>query len=472
MIKTGWWVLLLSVALSAESCSKNNQVREEAPTADTYLEAYVYGFPMILVYQAMYQFNVDETSPQYKAPFNQIWSESQVFTPNDTAIATPNLDTPYSLAEVDLRAEPIVFCVPNVEKGRYYSVQLTDMYSFNYGYAGSRSTGNGSGCYMIAGPGWNGENPAGIKKTFRSETRFGLVTFRTQLFNRADIGEVEKIQAGYSVRGLSAFLHQAAPPQPATPDFPVFTKDALGLDFPKYLNFLLQFCPPVSEETALRAQFAAVGIEAGKPFDLGQLSEAQKTELERGVKQGYEAIARQRGNIGEEVNGWTVGAAFGDRIFYHGRYLLRAAAALAGIYGNSAQEAIYMWARKGGDRNPLDGSKHSYTLTFAAGQFPPVNGFWSLTLYDGSSQLVVANPIDRYLINSRMLPAIRKNKDGSLTMYIQRDPPSADKRSNWLPAPNGPFYTVMRLYWLRESAPSILPVGSGTWNPPAVEVAQ
>jgi hypothetical protein len=185
----------------------------------------------------------------------------------------------------------------------------------------------------------------------------------------------------------------------------------------------------------------------------------------------YEAIAKQRENIGEDINGWRVGAAFGDRAFYHGRYLLRAAAALEGIYGTSAEEAIFIWARRGGDGNPLEGSTHTYTLTFAAGQLPPVNGFWSLTVYDGRSGLLVANSINRYLINARMLRGMRKNKDGSITIYLQKDVPSDERMSNWLPVPDGPFYKVMRLYWPKHFPPSIVPAGSGTWNPPVIQVA-
>jgi hypothetical protein len=136
-------------------------------------EAYVYGFPLIAAYKAMYEFNVDKSSSQYRAPFNEIWNDSKTFTPKDTAIVTPNADTPYSMVQADLRAEPIVLCVPEVDKGRYYSVMLADLYSFNYGYIGSRATGNGPGCYLVAGPRWSGETPAGIAKVFRSETDCG-----------------------------------------------------------------------------------------------------------------------------------------------------------------------------------------------------------------------------------------------------------------------------------------------------------
>ena len=147
----------------------------------------------------------------------------------------------------------------------------------------------------------------------------------------------------------------------------------------------------------------------------------------------------------------------------------RAAAARGGIYGNDPEEATYPITRSDSESNALDGSEHAYTLTFAAGQFPPVNAFWSITMYDSKAQLLVENPIGRYLINSPMLPSLKNNPDGSLTIYIQNKSPGADRQSNWLPAPNGPIYLVMRLYWPRTTAPSILPPGAGSWKPPGVK---
>jgi hypothetical protein len=465
-------VATLMGTLAVVSCStQQGPVREAISHKDDYQQAYIYGFPMLMNYGVMYEYFVDKNSGQYKAPFNQIYNEARVFTPKDTAIITPNSDTPYSFVGADLRAEPIVLCVPKIEKTRYYDVQLVDMYTFNYGYIGSRATGNDAGCYMIAGPNWKGATPTGIKKVFHSETQFGLIGYRTQLFGPKDMPNVVKIQSGYKVQPLSAFLHQPAPPAAPAIDFPPFTKDDMKLPFPKYLNFVLQFCPPVEEEKALRAKFATIGIEAGKPFDLAKLSEAEKAEEALGVKEGYDAIVKQKDEIGKNINGWLVGSALGDRAFFNGNWLLRAAAALAGIYGNSAEEAVYPLAKNDASGNPLDGSKHNYTLTFAAGQYPPVNAFWSVTMYDGKTQLLIENPINRYLINSPMLPAMKKNPDGSLTMYIQKDAPSADKKANWLPAPNGPIYLVMRLYWPKTEPPSILPPGDGTWKPPAILAA-
>jgi hypothetical protein len=435
---------------------------------DTIKEAYIYGFPMLMNYGVMHAYFIDKNSGQYKAPFNTIYNEARVFTYKDTAIVTPNSDTPYSFVGMDLRAEPLVLCVPAIEKKRYYDVQLVDMYTFNYGYIGSRATGNDAGCFAIAGPDWKGDTPAGIKKLFRSETQFGLIGIRTQLFSPSDMPNVEKIQAGYKVQPLSQFLKQPAPPAGPAIDWPPFTRDDMKQPFAKYLNFVLQFCPPVEEEKALRAKFATVGIAAGKPFDFDKLSDVHKAEFLLAIKEGYDAIEHKRNNFGKDVNGWLIGSVLGDRAFFNGDWLLRAAGALAGIYGNSAEEAVYPLAKHDASGEPLDGSKAKYTLTFAKDQYPPVNAFWSVTMYDGKTQLLIENPINRYLINSPMLPQLKKNADGSLTLYIQKDSPGRALESNWLPSPDGPIYLVMRLYWPKTEPPSVLPPGDGTWKPPAI----
>ena len=430
-------------------------------------EAYIYGFPMIMNYGTMYEYSIDRSSSQYKAPFNRIYNTARVYTPEDTVVITPNSDTPYSFAGMDLRAEPIVLCVPEVEKGRYYSVQLVDMYTYNIGYIGSRATGSGAGCYMVTGPGWKGEAPADIAKTFPVETDFAFAVYRTQLFNPGDMDNVKKVQAGYKVYTLSEFTKKPAPPAPPEIDFPKFTKkEALETDPFGYLNFLLQFCPPVLQEKALRAVFAEIGIEPGKPFEPDKLSVEDRAAIELGIKEGYDRIEKKRLTLGKDVNGWRVMSAFGDRKFYKGNWTLRAAAALAGIYGNDAVEAMYPIAFTDGAGAKLDGSKYSYTITFPSGELPPVNAFWSVTMYDGKTQLLVANPINRYLINSPMLPDLRKNPDGSLTLYVQKDSPGAERGSNWLPAPDGPFYLVLRLYWPKEEALD------GKWSPPAVTLVK
>ena len=243
-------------------------------------------------------------------------------------------------------------------------------------------------------------------------------------------------------------------------------------NFFQYLDFALQFAPPGPEEKDIRAKLARIGIGPGKTFDFKDLSLEHKVEVGLGMKDG-EAKIDQYLLTGEKViNGWRVGSYFGDRAFFNGNWLLRAAGAKAGIYGNDAIEATYPITKTLANGDELDGSKRNYTLTFANGQYPPVNAFWSVTMYDGKTQLLISNPINRFLVNSPMLPTLKKNADGSLTLYIQKDSPGADRESNWLPAPNGPIYLAMRLYWPKTEAPSILPPGSGTWQPPAILVAK
>jgi hypothetical protein len=186
------------------------------------------------------------------------------------------------------------------------------------------------------------------------------------------------------------------------------------------------------------------------------------------MQAGQAKVVEGVATAGSNINGWRVSAMLGDASFFNGDWLLRAVGAQAGIYGNSAVEATYPITRTDADGQPLDGSKNNYTLTFAAGETPPVNAFWSVTMYDGKTQLLIQNPINRYLINSPMVPTLTKGADGSVTLYIQNKSPGADKEANWLPAPNGPIYLVMRLYWPKDTPPSILPVGQGTWRPPGI----
>lgn len=431
-------------------------------------EGFIYGLPIVMNYAVNYEFWVDKSSSQYKCPFNQIYNERRVFTYRDTAVVTPNSDTPYSFAGVDLRAEPYVITVPAVEKSRYYSVQLIDWNTFNFGYIGSRATANDPGDYMVAGPSWKGETPAGIRKAFNSTTQFAIALFRTQLFGAEDMPNVEKIQAGYRIQPLSAYLRQPAPPAAPAVDWPPCNTELAKKNFFEYLDFALQFAPPGPEEKDIRAKLSRIGIGPGKAFSFKDLSLEHKAEIALGMLEGEKKIDEKVATVGKKINGWTVASAFGDRLYFNGDWLLRAAAAKAGIYGNDADEAMYPMARQDGRGEPLDGSKHNYTLTFRADQYPPVNAFWSITMYDGKTQLLIENPIDRYLINSPMVPSLKKNADGSLTLYIQKNPPGKDKESNWLPAPNGPIYMVMRLYWPKTEPPSILPPGSGTWKPPAI----
>jgi hypothetical protein len=434
-------------------------------------EGFIYGLPLVMYYTSSYELFVDRTSSQFKAPTGTLTNEARVFTYKDTAVITPNSDTPYSMMQVDLRAEPTVISVPEVPKPRYYSVQLTDANTFNYGYIGSRTTGTAPGDYMIVGPDWKGETPSHIKQIFHSTTPFSAVIFRTQLLNAADMPNVTKIQAGYKVQPLSAFLKQPAPPAPPAINYFKANAEIAKTQFWQVLDFALQYAPPGPEEAGIRAKLASIGIGAGKQFDMKDLSVEHKATVLLGMKTGEDQVDKYIASGGAVVNGWNIGSFFGDRAFYNGDWLKRAAAAKGGIFGNSAVEAMYPLTRVTGNSEVMDGSKHNYTLTFAKGHLPPVNAFWSVTMYDGKTQFLIENPISRYLINSPMLPTMKTNPDGSLTMYIQKDSPGKDKEANWLPAPNGPIYLVMRLYWPKEAPTSILPPGKGTWQPPAITAA-
>jgi hypothetical protein len=481
------WAVLAAAAALITGCGKKDDAISQAEKkdvaqgvpapsiADTKAiarEGFVWGLPLVMNYAVMNEFAIDTTSSQFKAPLNEIKNEHRVSTYEDTAVITPNSDTPYSILWGDMRAEPLVVSVPAVPRSRYYSVQLIDGNTYNFGYIGSRATGSEAGSYLIVGPDWKGEMPAGIKKVYASTTPFALILFRTQLFNAADMPNVQKIQAGYKVQPLSAFLKQPAPPAPPKIDFVPATTAGIKANFFEYLSAALEFVPPSPETTEIRARLASIGVGPGKTFEFKDLSLEHKAAVLLGMKDGDDQVDKFLASGNKNINGWNVGAFFGDSQFFKGDWLMRAAAAKGGLYGNDAAEAMYPYTRTDASGETLDGSKHNYTITFPVGQLPPVNAFWSVTMYDGKSQFLIKNPINRYLINSPMLPAMKKNSDGSLTLYIQKDSPGKGKEANWLPAPNDTIYLVMRLYWPKDTPPSILPAGSGTWKPPGIETAK
>jgi hypothetical protein len=427
-------------------------------------QAYIYGFPIVDEYLTMYAFSIDKGNPQYKGPFNSILNFARVFTSEDTAFVTPNSDTPYTFLGLDLRAEPVVITIPPMEKDRYFVFQMLDLYTFNFDYIGTRTTGNGGGNFLVVGPGWKGTAPKGITKVIHAETELVSVVGRTQLFNPADLDNVKKIQSEYKVQTLSAFLGKAAPPAAATPDWvkPVLPSEMkTSLDFFNVLNFVLQFCPAPPSEKAFRAKFAEIGIIPGKPFDVAALSPEKKTAFQEGMADGQKEIDARRAATNGKMDD-----LFGTRAFLKNDYVARATGAQMGIGANSKEEAQYPIYEKDSNGQPLDGSKGKYTLHFAKGEFPPVNAFWSLTMYNLPEQLLVKNPINRYLINSPMLPNLKLDADGGLTIYIQTDSPGKDKEANWLPAPNGPFMLAMRYYLPK---PALL---DGQWKSPSVHAVK
>ena len=430
-------------------------------------EATIYGFPLVDNYRVQYSYFVDRGGDQFKAPWNTLVNNARVYTPADTAIQTPNSDTPYSFIGADLRAEPLVFSVPAIGKDRYYSLQFIDMYTFNFAYVGSRATGDDAGAYLLAGPGWHGETPPGVKAVIRSETEFAFVIYRTQLFGPDDIDNVKKIQAGYKVQPLSQFLGKPAPPAPPAVDFikPLSPEaERTSPEFFNILNFVLGFCPPNPAETEIMARFAKLGIGPHGTFDAKALSPEMLKAVEDGMADAWAEFKTYK-ETELDTGKRTSADAFGTREFLHGDYLARFSGAVLGIYGNSKDEAIYPVYFVDSAKKPLSGANR-YELRFAPGDLPPVNAFWSLTLYELPSSLLSANPLNRYLINSAMLPSLKRDDDGGVTLAIQHADPGADGQANWLPAPAGPFFLAMRLYWPKADALN------GKWiAPPLVRVS-
>ena len=429
-------------------------------------EAYIYGFPMVDSYRIQYSYFVNKQDPEYKGGWNEIHSTARVYTPEDKAVQTPNSDTPYSMLGADLRTEPLVLTVPPIEQDRYYSLQFVDGYTYNMAYVGSRTTGNGGGKYLLAGPDWNGNKPDGINEVIRSDTDLTMVIYRTQLFGPSGIDRVKEIQAGYLVQPLSAYLKQpppaAAPPidfvPPLTPE-----QERTSPRFFEILNFALRFAPTLPAEKDVRDRFETIGVGPSGDFDADKLSPEMRQAIEGGMADAWAELDKLKK---DKVDTGEVGSAqfFGTAEDLKGNYLYRMAGAAFGIYGNTAAEALYPGLLNDSSGAPLTGA-NNYTVRFAPGQLPPVNAFWSLTMYELPQSLLVDNPMNRYLINSEMLPSLLRDPDGGYTFYIQNESPGIDKEANWLPAPKGPFQMVLRLYWPKPDALN------GVWKAPqAVKV--
>ena len=419
-------------------------------------EAYIWAYPMVENYQSIYSLAINPKSPNYKGPINQINHVARLFKPSDTAIITPNSDTPYSYLIMDLRSEPLVVTMPAIGEDRYYSLQLVDLYTHNVDFLGTRNDGNGGGDFLVAGPDWQGATPAGIKRTVHMETQLAFSQFRTQLFGPDDLDNVKQIQAGYEVQPLSVFLGKeplSAPPI----DFPPITRETLDEGFFQYVNFLLQFCPTHSSEKALRSRLMEIGVQAGAEFPRKEAPQ----ELLNAMRKGQESAITEIDETGAKKT--SSAGMFGNRKELDNDYLKRAISARFGIYGLSDAEALYPVYLMDTDGKPLNGADEKYTLRFPEGQFPPAKAFWSVTMYDGKTRLLVENPLNRYLINSLDLKTLKKDDDGGTTLYLQHQSPGKDKEPNWLPAPNGPMFVVMRIY-LPESS-----VLEGKWQVPAMQ---
>jgi len=404
-------------------------------------------------YKMMFAMAIYEGSPAYEKPFNQFVTISVLRGPEYTAIVRPNNDTFYSGIWLDLRAEPIVLQVPAVQAPRYYAFQLIDLYTHNFDYIGSRTTGYEAGAYLIAGPGWDGEKPEQINKIIRCESNFMSALARTQVFSADDVDNVKAIQGQYKATPLSEYLGTEAPPAPSAADFPIWNPEQVkSAGFIGYLNFLLGQLKPHPSEAELFERFAKIGIGPGLAFDPSTVDPKTLVAIEAGIASAAAKIEQAKKTLGERKDGWMlISGAFGTREMMQGKYLTRAAAAAFGLWGNNLEEAFYPECSLDADEEALDASKHNYVLHFEADQIPPVKAFWSLSMYKLPEQLFIHNPINRYVISS-ITQGLQYAEDGSLTVYLQHESPGPELESNWLPAPDGPFSLQARLYWPKPEA--------------------
>jgi hypothetical protein len=437
-------------------------------------EAFIYGFPMVVNFKTLNAYVLDRNSPEHKGDFNELVCEARLFTPDDKAIVTPNSDTPYCMGWLDIRNEPIVVSVPEMEPERFFHFQLIDLYTHNYAYLGTLTTGNKAGNYLLVDEAWAGEKPDGIDDVIRSETDVFFVVVRTQLMHETDLENVKRIQGEYQLQALSAYLGNGVPEAVLSNDFPSWNEgDQFSSAAFKYLDAMLGLLEPVAEEKVLMERFAKLGIGTGKGFEIDHFDEEIQIAIQQGAKDGFMAI---ESFIGEYANDPLASAKiFGTRGFLKKSalenygledfYILRAVAAHMGLYGNSGAEAIYPVYLIDSEGNPLDAAKNKYTITFHEGELPPVKAFWSLSMYDAPTQLFIHNSLNRYLLNSSMKDDFVYDENGSLTLYVQKDSPGKALEANWLPAPDGPMYLVLRLYGPEEAALK------GEWlNPPLVNV--
>ncbi|MDX2443747.1 MAG: DUF1254 domain-containing protein, partial [Bacteroidales bacterium] len=411
---------------------------------------------------------------EYKGAFNEKSCDARLYTPVDKAIVTPNSDTHYCMFWVDLSTEPQVISIPEMEDDRFYHFQLIDLYTHNFGYLGTLTTGNKAGKYLIAKKGWKGEKPEGINDILYCETDLFFVIVRTQLMDENDLPNVKALQDAYQLQGLNSYLGKESLKAVKRDNSLVWNDgDEFTAASLKYINYMLNLTSPVESEIEVRNEFAKLGIGTEKGFDITLFDEEIQKAIEEGVKEGIQEMTDFAAV--NSTDPLVTAKIFGSRDFlaksakenYNSDnfYVMRAVAAQLGLYGNSGAEAIYPGYMMEAPGVPYDAAKYNYTLTFKKDELPPVNAFWSLSMYDGITQLFIHNDLNRYLLTSNMLEDFVYNEDGSLILYLQKEAPEDALKPNWLPAPDGPFYSVLRLYGPKEAALK------GEWvNPPLVKI--
>jgi hypothetical protein len=398
-------------------------------------EAYIFNYPLVMYYRTMYLQAIDTQSKSYSGGFGK-WLHLGTSSPKDTDIVSPNNDTPYSYAWVDLRAEPWVLTLPKIEAHRFYTSQWDDLWGFVLDNAGSVEDGNDGVSVLLASPTWKGELPKGVKRVVQGDSEFLGSLTRTQLIDPQDLANVQKIQHEYKLQPLSAYLGETAPkPAPAI-EWKTWKEGVeTTAEFWEYVNFLLPLTTPNPQDKPVLDRMAKIGLGANvaKP----------SAEIQAAMQQGMNDALAELKKASEHITDPSL--FFRSRKDTDKDYFDRALGVLVGIFGNVKKVSVYFATAKDDQGELLDGSKHNYTLTFAADNIPPAKNFWSYTMYKLPQRWLVDNPINRYSIGSAT-PGLEKAADGSITLYFQAKSPGKDKESNWLPTPEGPFWPILRTY--------------------------
>lgn len=436
----------------------------QAAALEAGVEAVVYGLPLVLMDITRAKATNVAAPGAFDAPLNQFVHVRAFPDASFKDVVRANVDTLYSSAWLDLAAEPMVLSVPDTG-GRYYLMPMLDAWTDVFASPGKRTTGTAAGHFAITGPGWKGTLPQGVQR-IESPTSMVWIIGRTQTDGPADCAAVHAIQDGYGLTPLSSFGKPYAPPAgEVDPSVDMKTPPVVQLermksaDFFARLALLLETNPPPAAEAPILAKLARIGVVPGKPFDASMLDPEVAKGLERALEVALQKLKAAASETGAPVNGWRVPPmVLGN---FGSDYGARAVVALVGLGANLPQDAVYPSAFTDGDGRPLVGSQR-YVLRFEAGTTPPVEAFWSITMYDSDS-FFVANPIGRHSVSSWM--PLRESADGAIEILVQHESPGADLESNWLPAPEGPFNLTLRMYWPKAAAPSIL---DGSWAPPKV----
>ena len=425
-------------------------------------EAYIYFYPLVTMDITRRQMTNREHDEQQGRGLMNTFTHARTFPDADfKGVVCPNFDTLYSSGWVDLTKEPIIISVPDTSD-RYYLLPMMDMWTDVFADPGKRTTGTKAGNFALTLPCWKGNLPKGVER-INSPTPYVWILGRTQTNGPKDYEAVHKVQDGYKMTPLSQWGKKTKPPKAEIdPKIDMKTpplKQVISMSAPEYFQYALEIMkvtPPHLTDQAILSRIKRIGLEPGKSFDFEKADPIVKKALEKAQKEGLKFMNEKSESIARLVNGWKMST---DTIGVYGNsYLKRAIVAMKGLAANPPEDSIYPSSNVSGEGNPYDG-KNKYLLHFDKTEMPPVNAFWSVTLYDKDG-FPVANSINRFAVGDR--DVLKFNTDGSLDIYIQNDKPSPDKESNWLPAPKGTFNLLMRLYYPQES------VLNNSWAPPAV----